>query len=157
VQVLDTDSNIWSQPEVQGEPRPSARAGCCSALLGNRWYVLGGGNNAAGCPELWCLDLVKLGVDVLEWRQVSKFDPRAALSSEGASLVAAPAYGALVAFGGYNGVFHNTVSVFKPVELSAKESDGEWVMQRYVACFFTLRYFKETVACVSVSRLVSYW
>jgi hypothetical protein len=138
--VLDTDSNTWSQPDVQGEAKPSARAGCCSALLGNRWYVLGGGNNAAGCPEMWCLDLVKLGVDALEWRQVSTFDARAPLASEGASLTAAPAYGALVAFGGYNGVFHNAVSVFKPAELTAKETNGEWV-QRCAACSLLLRLF----------------
>ena len=115
MQVLDTETGAWEQPPVSG-PKPSARAGCSSALLGNRWYILGGGNNAAGCPDMWVLDLIKLGLDALEWKQVSAFDVRASLSSEGASLVAAPAYGALVAFGGYNGVFHNTVSVFKPAE-----------------------------------------
>lgn len=84
---------------------------------------------------MWVLDLVRLGVDALEWQQVSSFDVRAPLSSEGASLVAAPAYGALVAFGGYNGVFHNTVSVFKPAEPTEQDANGEGSMQRYVARF----------------------
>lgn len=131
MQVLDTETGSWEQPPVSGA-KPSPRAGCCSALLGNRWYILGGGNNAAGCPDMWVLDLVKLGVDALQWQRVSTFDVRASLSSEGASLVAAPAYGALVAFGGYNGVFHNTVSVFKPAEPTQQVTNGDVNMQRYV-------------------------
>jgi hypothetical protein len=68
---------------------------------------------------MWVLDLVGLEAGDLEWQRVSTFDVRAPLSSEGASLIAAPAYGALIAFGGYNGVFHNAVSAFKPSEPSA--------------------------------------
>lgn len=72
------------------------------------------------------LDLVRLGVAELEWERVASFDARAALACEGATLVAAPAYGALLAFGGYNGVYHNAVSAFKPARtaMSPTAADG---------------------------------
>eukprot|EP00892_Ulva_mutabilis_P007657 jgi/Ulvmu1/5263/UM022_0057.1 len=124
VWVLDTVTNMWDKPTIGGQ-RPSPRAGCCSALLGNRWYILGGGNNTAGCPDMYMLDLVRLGVSELEWEQVASFDRRAALACEGATLVAAPAYGALVAFGGYNGVYHNAVSAFKPSRRAASPTAAD--------------------------------
>lgn len=124
VWVLDTVTNEWEKPPVSGQ-QPSPRAGCCSALLGNRWYILGGGNNTAGCPDMYMLDLVRLGVSELSWERVASFDARAALACEGATLVAAPAYGALVAFGGYNGVYHNAVSAFKPGRRAASPTAAE--------------------------------
>lgn len=112
--VLDTESGVWDQPVTSGGP-PAARAGCCAALLGHVWCVLGGGNNAAGCPDMWTLDLSFLGSgSPLPWHRVCEFDDRSALASEGGALCAAPAYGALLAFGGYNGHYHNALSVFKP-------------------------------------------
>jgi hypothetical protein len=117
VWVLDTTTYSWFQPSIAG-PLPPPRAGCCSALLGNRWYIIGGGNHAAGCPDMWMLDLVPLGVGELRWVKVGDFDRRAALASEGGTVVAASAYGGLVSFGGYNGVYHNVVSAFKPAEIS---------------------------------------
>lgn len=118
---FDTVTNTWHEPVVTGA-LPAPRAGCCAALLGQRWYVFGGGNNAAGCPDMWSLDLSNLGVDSLSWEQVCTFDARSSLASEGASVIAAPALGALVAFGGYNGAYHNAVSAFKPSKVSAPRS-----------------------------------
>lgn len=65
---------------------------------------------------MWMLDLLKLGLGSLAWEKGCDFDMRSSLASEGASVIAAPALGALVAFGGYNGTYHNAVSVFKPVD-----------------------------------------
>ena len=138
--MLDTVSNTWEKPVVGGNP-PSPRAGCCSALLGNRWYILGGGNNAAGCPDMYMLDLVRLGVSELSWERVATFDRRAALACEGATLVAAPAYGALVAFGGYNGVYHNAVSAFKPSRRAASPSAVDGGVERCavpIACSWSV-------------------
>lgn len=71
------------------------------------------------------LDLVRLGVSELAWERVASFDARAALACEGSTLVAAPAYGALVAFGGYNGVYHNAVSAFKPARRAASPNAAD--------------------------------
>ena len=35
-------------------------AGHASAVLQNRWYILGGGNNARGCTDMVSLDLTTL-------------------------------------------------------------------------------------------------
>ena len=35
-------------------------AGHASAVLQNRWYILGGGNNARGCTNMVSLDLAPL-------------------------------------------------------------------------------------------------
>lgn len=76
--------------------------------------MAGGGNNAAGCADMLALDLGGLGAAPLAWAPVATAEPRSAIASEGLSLLAAPAAGALVAFGGYNGRYHNTVQVFRP-------------------------------------------
>ena len=89
-------------------------AGHAGALLGDTWYVAGGGNNAAGCADMLALDLGGLGAAPLAWAPVATAEPRSAIASESLSLLAAPAAGALVAFGGYNGRYHNTVQVFRP-------------------------------------------
>ena len=113
---FDTATNAWHRPQVTGQ-LPAPRAGCCAALLGHCWYVLGGGNNTAGgCPDMWVLDLQNFGVEALEWQRVCAFDAHSALASEGGSVVAVPSAGALLAFGGYNGSYHNAISVFKPAD-----------------------------------------
>lgn len=44
---LDLEQGVWTKAEVQG-PTPTPRAGHSAALVGNHWYVLGGGNNIKG-------------------------------------------------------------------------------------------------------------
>ncbi|KAK9821109.1 hypothetical protein WJX81_006949 [Elliptochloris bilobata] len=117
--ALDTHTMTWSQPAVTGTA-PSPRAGHAGALLGDTWYVAGGGNNASGCTDMLALDLGGLGAAPLAWAPVTTAEPRSAIASEGLSLLAAPAAGALVAFGGYNGRYHNTVQVFRPERPAAK-------------------------------------
>lgn len=94
--------------------RAARRAGHAGALLGDAWYVAGGGNNAAGCADMLALDLGGLGAAPLAWAPVATAEPRSAIASEGLSLLAAPGAGVLVAFGGYNGRYHNTVQLFRP-------------------------------------------
>jgi hypothetical protein len=45
--VLDLEERKWSRPTLFGT-LPSPRAGHSAALVGDTWYVLGGGNNVKG-------------------------------------------------------------------------------------------------------------
>lgn len=45
--VLDLSSGAWSKPDVVG-PSPTPRAGHGGVLVGDLWYILGGGNNVKG-------------------------------------------------------------------------------------------------------------
>ena len=119
---FDTATGMWDRPAVSGQ-MPAPRAGCSAALLGHHWYVFGGGNNTAGCPDMWMLDLRQLGVGTLTWQQVCTFDTRSSLASEGGTAIAVPALGLLLAFGGYNGVYHNAVSAFKPAAQQAVQAN----------------------------------
>lgn len=47
--LLDLDTLQWVRPAVKGE-LPAPRAGHASVLVGDSWYVLGGGNNVKGAP-----------------------------------------------------------------------------------------------------------
>ena len=111
--VFDTLKGAWERPVVNGKA-PLARAGCAASLLGNTLYIVGGGNNITGCPDMWTMDMAGLGGAPLQWELAVEFDRHNALATEGASLCSSPAHGALIAFGGYNGTYHNAVSVYKP-------------------------------------------
>eukprot|EP00955_Chlamydomonas_euryale_P021782 229897-Chlamydomonas_euryale.AAC.15 len=124
VHVLDTAAKPmqWSQPFVAG-PTATPRAGHCGAVIGATWYVVGGGNNVHGVSDMLALDLRGLTAGApLEWRVVASVDTRDPLSSEGAALVALPPDGGgdgsptLLSFGGYNGKYHNTLSMMAAVE-----------------------------------------
>lgn len=135
---LDTATATWHEPPVSGAG-PAPRAGCSAALLDDYWYVFGGGNNSAGCPDMWRLGLHRLGTDSLQWEQICTFDMRSSLASEGASAVAVPALGALVAFGGYNGTYHNAVSVFKPAQVTPVSQAGSAGVEHVERCVPALR------------------
>ena len=45
--VLDLDTLQWTKPAAAGVP-PAPRAGHASVLVGDKWFVLGGGNNVKG-------------------------------------------------------------------------------------------------------------
>ena len=100
-------------------------AGHAGDVLGGQWYIAGGGNNSAGCNDLVALDLSGLGgtplVDTpaLRWRAVATSEPRASIASEGLSITSLPTLGLLLAFGGYNGKYHNEVQVFRPGEAAS--------------------------------------
>jgi hypothetical protein len=39
----------------------SPPAGHAGAILGDVWFIVGGGNNASGCADMYALDLSPLG------------------------------------------------------------------------------------------------
>ena len=91
--------------------------------MGDSWYIVGGGNNTSGCTDMLALDLSPLAADntseePLTWSVVSQQDVRSAIVSEGLTVEAVPSAECLLAFGGYNGKYQNTVQVFKAGQLS---------------------------------------
>ena len=61
-------------------------AGHAAALLSDALYIVGGGNNSAGCADLMSLDLGGLATgQPLAWSSVAKAEPRSAIASEGVS------------------------------------------------------------------------
>lgn len=114
--VLDTQAMAWSQPLQQGA-KVSPRAGHTGVVIGDIWYIVGGGNNVKGCTDLLAADLSELAAQPagsMTWHVVASVALRDPLSSEGISLVALPAPArVMVAFGGYNGKYQNAVSLFR--------------------------------------------
>ncbi|WIA35517.1 hypothetical protein OEZ86_003944 [Tetradesmus obliquus] len=109
---LDLARGAWSKPELHG-PSPTPRAGHSGSLVGDYWYILGGGNNVKGCTDMLVADLTELAAGAVSWKKVCSVPPGSPLSSEGISLLHTPELNLLVAFGGYNGKYHNAVSVYK--------------------------------------------
>jgi hypothetical protein len=103
--VLDLDSMEWSQAQTGGTV-PSPRAGHAGATIGNSLYIIGGGDNKSGIS-----DTLVLNMDTLVWSVVATVKGRAAVASEGLSVVVVE--DSLLAFGGYNGHFNNQVYVFR--------------------------------------------
>lgn len=62
--VFDTQTLTWSKPEVEG-PVPTPRAGHAAAVLGQVMLVVGGGNNNAGCADMYTMDLSGLDRGIL--------------------------------------------------------------------------------------------
>jgi len=116
---LDTEQMEWFSPSTKGKA-PSPRAGHAAAAVGDKWFVVGGGNNTSGCMDMLSLDLSELGTGTLKWEPVAMICEKGSpIASEGLSLQSAPGHGALVAFGGYTGKYHNEINVFKPLTASA--------------------------------------
>ncbi|PRW20510.1 acyl- -binding domain-containing 4 [Chlorella sorokiniana] len=111
--VLDTETMEWSQPEAEG-PVPPPRAGHAGAILGDTWFIVGGGNNTSGCADMYALDLSPLGAEPVQWTLVGNTPVESAIASEGLSLQTVPMAGCMVSFGGYNGRYHNAVHVYRP-------------------------------------------
>lgn len=98
-------------------------AGHAGDVLGDSWYIVGGGNNTSGCTEMLALDLTPLAADEdseepLTWSVVNQEAARSAIVSEGLAVEAVPSAKCLLAFGGYNGKYQNALQIFKPGELS---------------------------------------
>jgi hypothetical protein len=115
VVVLDTQTMAWIRPEISGQI-PPIRAGHASAILGSLMYMIGGGNNAKGCADMYSLDLKNLGKErgSLEWVLIGNTPPESAIASEGLTLSCVPMAGCLLSYGGYNGKYHSAIHVFRP-------------------------------------------
>lgn len=112
--VLDTQTMEWSKPDTEG-PTPPPRAGHAAAVLGSTLYIVGGGNNARGCADMYALDISNLGAGgPLRWTLVGNTPAESAIAAEGLSLLCIPMAGCMVSFGGYNGRYHNAVHVYRP-------------------------------------------
>ncbi len=112
--VLDTQTMSWIRPTVSG-PIPPVRAGHACAVLGSLMYLIGGGNNAKGCADMYSLDLKNItGDGHVEWTLIGNTPRESAIASEGLSLLSVPLSGCLLAFGGYNGKYHSAIHVFRP-------------------------------------------
>lgn len=114
--IFDRETGGWSEPATEHGARPGARAGHAGARLGEAWFVLGGGDHMRGCRDVLAADLSQLPAGAVTWARVSSVPPRSPLSSEGASVSAVPRLGALLAFGGYNGRCHDSLSLYKARE-----------------------------------------
>ncbi|XP_044460473.1 acyl-CoA-binding domain-containing protein 4, partial [Mangifera indica] len=107
--VLDLETNEWSQPQVQGD-LVTPRAGHAGVVIGDDWFIVGGGDNCNGCPETIVLDMSKLA-----WKVLTSVKERDPLASEGLSVCTAIFDGVkhLIAFGGYNGKYNNEVFILQ--------------------------------------------
>ncbi|KAI3430306.1 hypothetical protein D9Q98_004902 [Chlorella vulgaris] len=111
--VLDLLSLEWSVPDSEG-PVPPPRAGHAGAILGDIWFLVGGGNNTSGCADMYALDLSALEAGTVQWTLVGNTPVESAIASEGLSLLPVPMAGCMISFGGYNGRYHNAVHVYRP-------------------------------------------
>ncbi len=94
-------------------------AGHAGDVLGDSWYIVGGGNNSSGCTDMLALDLTPLAAsdqtdDPLTWSSVSQAESRSAIVSEGLTVEAVPYARCLLSFGGYNGKYQSALQVFRP-------------------------------------------
>ena len=97
----------------------SSCTGHAGDVIGDVWYITGGGNNTSGCTDTVALDLTALAnpdeaEEPLTWSQVSQAEPRSAIVSEGLTVEAIPYAKCLLSFGGYNGKYQSALQIFKP-------------------------------------------
>ena len=112
--ALDSETWEWWRPDCRGAA-PAARAGHAGALVGAQWVVAGGGDLHRGFKDTHRLDLAGMP-DVgppeaqgaqLAWERFAGAAPQ----GEGMSVVACGSV--LVAFGGYDGKYHNDVGLLE--------------------------------------------
>ncbi|XP_078440500.1 galactose oxidase/kelch repeat superfamily protein isoform X2 [Wolffia australiana] len=104
---LDFETMVWSRVKIRGH-HPTPRAGCCGALCGNKWYIVGGGSKKKRYAETLVFDVIKLEMSV------SVTSPFASITgNKGFSLV--PVHHKdkffLVAFGGIRKESTNQVEI----------------------------------------------
>merc|ERR1712113_1047700 len=56
VHKLDVNTWVWSKVDCVGT-QPAPRAGHSSSRNGSRWFIAGGGDNARGLSDTFCLDM----------------------------------------------------------------------------------------------------
>lgn len=93
---LDFETMVWSRVKTRGF-HPSPRAGCCGALCGTKWYIIGGGSKKKPNAETLIFDVLKL-----EWSVVAS-PSSSVTTNKGFSLVLVQhrERNVLVAFGGF--------------------------------------------------------
>ena len=112
--ALDSETWAWWRPDCRGAA-PAARAGHAGALVGAQWVIAGGGDLHRGFKDTHRLDLAGMpGAGPpeaqgppLAWERVAGAAPQ----GEGMSVVACGSV--MVAFGGYDGKYHNDVGLLE--------------------------------------------
>jgi hypothetical protein len=111
--ALDAAAMTW-RAVAAGGVKPAPRAGAAGAVVGDAWFITGGGGADGGHKDTVALKSTSSGGSGLEWVAVTEVDAGSSLAAEGASVVAVGAGAALLAFGGYDGVrYSNDVHVMK--------------------------------------------
>ncbi|TVU27646.1 hypothetical protein EJB05_19142 [Eragrostis curvula] len=107
--LLDLETLEWSQPETQGA-HISPRSGHAGTMIGENWYIVGGGDNASGST-----DTIVMNASKFVWSVVTSVSARDPLACEGLTLCSATVDGEnfLIAFGGYNGKYNNEIFISK--------------------------------------------
>ncbi len=84
-------------------------------MLGTTWYVVGGGNNANGCADMYSLDLTYLGSGApLPWTLVGNTPVESAIASEGLSLLTVQMAGGWACMCGLEPLKRHTRHTFVP-------------------------------------------
>ncbi|XP_073122212.1 uncharacterized protein [Henckelia pumila] len=93
---LDFETMVWSRVKTRSF-HPSPRAGCCGALCGTKWYIIGGGSKKKHAETL-IFDVLKL-----EWSVAVATPSSSITTNKGFSLVLVQhrERDFLVAFGGF--------------------------------------------------------
>ncbi|XP_073029608.1 uncharacterized protein [Primulina eburnea] len=93
---LDFETMVWSRVKTRSF-HPSPRAGCCGALCGTKWYIIGGGSKKKHAETL-IFDVLKL-----EWSVAVASPSSSITTNKGFSLVLVQhrERDFLVAFGGF--------------------------------------------------------
>ena len=99
--ALDTMSMTWRELEPAGVP-PVPRAGAAGAVVGEAWFVAGGGGVGGGRRDTVALRVEPSSCE-LEWTSAAEVGAGSSLAAEGAGVVAVGGGAALLAFGGYDG------------------------------------------------------
>uniref|UniRef100_A0A6V7QRR7 Acyl-CoA-binding domain-containing protein 4 n=1 Tax=Ananas comosus var. bracteatus TaxID=296719 RepID=A0A6V7QRR7_ANACO len=110
---LDFETMVWSRVKTRGS-HPSARAGCCGALCGTKWYIIGGGSKKRRHAETLVFDVLKL-----EWSESVTPPSTSIITNKGFSMVPVQHKDKilLVAFGGKVKEASNKVEVLVLVQI----------------------------------------
>ncbi|XP_074571202.1 uncharacterized protein LOC141827779 [Curcuma longa] len=104
---LDFETMIWSRVKVHGH-HPSPRAGCCGALCGTKWYIIGGGSKRRRHAEILIFDILKF-----EWSTTVMSPSVSVITNRGFSLLPVNHKDKifLLAFGGHKKEPSNQVEI----------------------------------------------
>ncbi|XP_075477618.1 uncharacterized protein LOC142518699 isoform X2 [Primulina tabacum] len=105
---LDFETMVWSRVKTRSF-HPSPRAGCCGALCGTKWYIIGGGSKKKHAETL-IFDVLKL-----EWSVAVASPSSSITTNKGFSLVLVQhrERDFLVAFGGFKKDASDQVEVLR--------------------------------------------
>ncbi|KAK3274228.1 hypothetical protein CYMTET_17581, partial [Cymbomonas tetramitiformis] len=138
--AFDVEKKWWMHITISGKP-PEDRSGHAGAILGSKWFLVGGGDSRKAIRETAALDLLNVHAGHLKWEIVTDaeyklwqtgdagqsmvVDPptsetgRSPLASEELTMCSVPCErgGCLVAFGGTDGKAWDKVMVLRPSSL----------------------------------------